>query len=506
MGFLQTSMAALDALVDNHLAALDEFDLVSGTYQPIIGKAITPYGRLEACKIHLTPKMTVGHFSMSGEGVDKRLVSEALSLLYQRNWTAALLESALRPLDPESSSEEFYNEIAERVLEGTRSRYVIIRDLVHGDDASFLKCRAVRDRGTVLQEVDHERYDLSKDAASSDVYQTALNQFESSKVYLTFLHKRELPSLFSTMNDIPGTSKIQTIAIAILSVSDKVKGFINIGYDYPLYLNDYLESTMATSFNHMAVAIENHETLNRMTGLRRTEVNEFMQRSNVQFIQGFRHMAQSALVEADDAHHRMGKYYNFKGTADNPSDQLVAAHRDIERAFSRMASLKSLRTSLERADLIEVFDDAKDWVRHQANNAGVAIRVHKLSAGPMDAKINVEAMHHVFGNLLLNSIEAFVEANSKNTDRRITVSFRKDAGAIMIDLADDGPGVRLGRGILSVDDIWLPEKTTKKKGTGYGLPFVRMIIQDIHRGSINLRRSAKGALFRITFPADLTTQ
>ena len=272
----------------------------------------------------------------------------------------------------------------------------------------------------------------------------------------------------------------------------------------PLHPNDYMAATFATSFNQMSVAIENHETLNQVAGLRHAEIDEFLHRSNVQFIQGFRHLAQTALVEADDAHRRMLKGFTWKGSQDDdPSRKLAGAHKEIEAAFSRMAALRNLDRKKEKVVLTKAFDEALELVRYQASRVGADVRVHLLSPGPIEARVNVEGMHHAFGNLLLNSFEAFEGANTKRADRRINVQIRKERGTVTIEFGDDGPGIRMGRNVRTTEDIWLPERTTKQKGTGYGLPFVRMIVQDWHRGSINLRESRRGALFRITFPDGL---
>ena len=261
-------------------------------------------------------------------------MSEALSLLYQRNWTASLMQIALRPLNPEISSEDFYDEIASRVLDGMRARYVIIRLIVHGSDRHYLKCVAVKDRKSDLHAVPLDAYDVGREDATASVYETAEQEFASRNRYLRFIRRSDDAALFAAMTQSPGMDSIRTILVSALTLSDRVRGFINVGYDVPVHLNDYLSATFATSFNQMGVAIENHQTLCEINGLRRTEIDEFLQRSNVQFIQGFRHLAQTALIEADDAHYRMLKSYHFKGAADDdPSRKLKIAHKEIEAAF-----------------------------------------------------------------------------------------------------------------------------------------------------------------------------
>ena len=65
---------------------------------------------------------------------------------------------------------------------------------------------------------------------------------------------------------------------------------------------------------------------------------------------------------------------------------------------------------------------------------------------------------------------------------------------ITIEIIDQGDGIAKER----QDDIFTPFVTTKKEGTGLGLPIVKKVIE-AHAGLITVsENSGKGVTFRIT--------
>ena len=56
-----------------------------------------------------------------------------------------------------------------------------------------------------------------------------------------------------------------------------------------------------------------------------------------------------------------------------------------------------------------------------------------------------------------------------------------------------------GSGFNNTDDILKPYYTTKKDGTGLGLPIVSKIINE-HKGNIQFIKKSKGAEIEISLP------
>jgi len=112
----------------------------------------------------------------------------------------------------------------------------------------------------------------------------------------------------------------------------------------------------------------------------------------------------------------------------------------------------------------------------------------------------------VFTNLINNSLRAFARqsatgvdtADSPDSGRLILFRTRRAGTRLFVTVEDNGPGI-VG---ISVEDIWLPGKTTTEEGTGLGLTIVRDAVADLG-GTISAeaRGALGGAQFNIEFPA-----
>ncbi|MEJ2366791.1 MAG: ATP-binding protein [Acidobacteriota bacterium] len=99
-------------------------------------------------------------------------------------------------------------------------------------------------------------------------------------------------------------------------------------------------------------------------------------------------------------------------------------------------------------------------------------------------------MHRVFKNLFENAIEAMEMSGT------ISISLRRGDGHAVITMRDTGPGIpREARSRL-----FMPYYSTKRKGTGLGLPIVARVLEE-HGGTIEVDESYEGgAGFIITLP------
>jgi signal transduction histidine kinase len=116
------------------------------------------------------------------------------------------------------------------------------------------------------------------------------------------------------------------------------------------------------------------------------------------------------------------------------------------------------------------------------------------------------AYEAIFTNLINNSLRAFARqrstesdrSKSKDTPRRILFRTRRAGARLFLTVEDNGPGI-VG---ISVEDIWLPGKTTTEEGTGLGLTIVRDAVADLG-GTISAEAKGQlgGAQFNLEFPA-----
>ncbi len=106
--------------------------------------------------------------------------------------------------------------------------------------------------------------------------------------------------------------------------------------------------------------------------------------------------------------------------------------------------------------------------------------------------ISEPLLAQVLFNLLTNARQS-IEAGSGG---RIEVGLRVDGPAVLITVADDGPGIPE----VDVERIWEPNYTTKREGSGLGLGIVRHIVRRVG-GDIDLARAGgPGAEFRVRLP------
>ena len=108
-----------------------------------------------------------------------------------------------------------------------------------------------------------------------------------------------------------------------------------------------------------------------------------------------------------------------------------------------------------------------------------------------------EQFNRVFINLFKNSIESLNEKFLKNPDfqKKINIEILKKDDYIQIIIKDNGVGFSAKK----LNDLLKPYYTTKKNGTGLGLPIVNKIIND-HNGILTLIGNKLGAEIKINLP------
>ena len=107
-----------------------------------------------------------------------------------------------------------------------------------------------------------------------------------------------------------------------------------------------------------------------------------------------------------------------------------------------------------------------------------------------------DQLNRVFINLIKNSEEAFDDMYKKNPDFKgnIDIEIDQNNDYITCRLTDNGPGITDAKKAMT------PYFTTKKTGTGLGLPIVTKIINE-HKGDINFLKRTNGAGIEIYLPA-----
>jgi len=113
----------------------------------------------------------------------------------------------------------------------------------------------------------------------------------------------------------------------------------------------------------------------------------------------------------------------------------------------------------------------------------------------LTVKGDAEQLYRVFINLIKNSEDSINEKKEKNIafKGKISVSIQDNNDYISITLIDNGIGIK------DTSIIMTPYFTTKKNGTGLGLPIVSKIINE-HFGDIVVANNKPGVRVLITLP------
>jgi two-component system, NtrC family, nitrogen regulation sensor histidine kinase NtrY len=128
------------------------------------------------------------------------------------------------------------------------------------------------------------------------------------------------------------------------------------------------------------------------------------------------------------------------------------------------------------------------------------LEVH-LPPEPVMVEGHPLVLERVVRNLVVNAQEALIEGGIQPSGNAgapdpVEIQLTRDADHAVIRVLDRGPGIPPG----NRDRIWDPEFTTRRKGTGLGLPLVRQAV-NAHGGQVTaLDREGGGTEFRIHLP------
>jgi two-component system, NtrC family, nitrogen regulation sensor histidine kinase NtrY len=168
--------------------------------------------------------------------------------------------------------------------------------------------------------------------------------------------------------------------------------------------------------------------------------------------------------------------------------------KDIEKLVNEFSNFARMpRPILKKIDIIQLINNSLDFIKLTSKNS------INLSNNKNKQFINgdEDQLNRVFINLIKNSEESFLEQLEKdpNFKGNIDIEIISNNDYIVIRISDNG------KGITDAKKAMTPYFTTKKTGTGLGLPIVTKIINE-HSGSFSIknRRDKNGVVVNITLP------
>jgi signal transduction histidine kinase len=144
---------------------------------------------------------------------------------------------------------------------------------------------------------------------------------------------------------------------------------------------------------------------------------------------------------------------------------------------------------LAEVDLAALFAEVAQLVAGEAERAGVAVVVEADAAGAVRA--DPGQLRRALLNLARNAVQAATAGAGP-----VRLRARRQGAAVHLEVTNHGPAIPAELR----DRVFEPFFTTREKGTGLGLAFVREIVHG-HGGRVDVACEAGETRFRVTLPA-----
>jgi len=168
--------------------------------------------------------------------------------------------------------------------------------------------------------------------------------------------------------------------------------------------------------------------------------------------------------------------------------------KDIEKLVNEFSNFARMPNPiLKKMDIVNLINKSLDFIKMTSKNSVNLIVKTKSTVIYGDE----DQLNRVLINLIKNSEEAFLEKIEKNPNFKgnIDIEINDNNDYIIIRLIDNGTGISDAKKAMT------PYFTTKKTGTGLGLPIVTKIINE-HSGNFSIKNktSGSGTIVKISFP------
>jgi len=262
-------------------------------------------------------------------------------------------------------------------------------------------------------------------------------------------------------------------------------GAINFAYDHEFTLSPTMRSGLNLLSNVIGTALQNYRLRNTIELNARKIFWSGRQALNYELMQGYRHWAGHSVDDLDSGLAILYKTPQIQNGIDinaNIKKKIDLARDELHDALKNMENLSAgYRLDRRETSLNKMFQSAGELLKYEIERDEITLLPSRLGDSLFG---NEDSLRAVFLNLILNSIQAFRANKQKKGTIKLVLSTEKDR--VLFTYADNGPGLRLNKNLKNQNDIWLPEVSTKEKGTGFGMPMVRQVIQSMHGGDINL--------------------
>lgn len=189
-----------------------------------------------------------------------------------------------------------------------------------------------------------------------------------------------------------------------------------------------------------------------------------------------------------------------RNEADGESQEFLAIIIEEVNRLNRVVSqfldyARPERGGLEALSINDVVKKSVQVLRPQSGEVEIHERLDETIPLVMG---DPQGLHQVFLNLGLNAVQAMEKEGELHVRTSLRPSlWEKHSDAVVVEFKDTGPGISVD----AMKSLFIPFVTTKKKGTGLGLPISQRIVE-AHGGRIEVdSKLEKGSSFRVVLSA-----
>ena len=169
--------------------------------------------------------------------------------------------------------------------------------------------------------------------------------------------------------------------------------------------------------------------------------------------------------------------------------------KQIENLINEFSDFARMpKPILKEHDIVKIINENIFLMSELDNSVKINLKTYQPR---INLRCDSEQFNRIFTNLFKNSIESLNEKSLKNPNfsKKIDIEILKKDDYIQLIVNDNG----VGFSNKNFNDLLKPYFTTKRNGSGLGLPIVNKIIND-HNGTLKLFENKFGAEIRINLP------
>jgi signal transduction histidine kinase len=188
---------------------------------------------------------------------------------------------------------------------------------------------------------------------------------------------------------------------------------------------------------------------------------------------------------------------------ESDNELMESLNRQMERLtalLERLMSFSKSETHLEAVNVNDLLQKTVTLIQSEIYQRNVELVMDLEEAVPT-IMADAAQLDRVFLNICMNALEA-MENMPSGEERTLTIKTERDREEVAISFSDTGPGISEA----NQEKLFEPLFTTKETGTGLGLHSCRRIVEEEHRGTIEVdSMEGIGATFTVRLPGSGVT-